>query len=144
MLDLTPITTPLMETAFAIVGIMLLRYAPRALQAVEDRTGVHLSEQQNQQLLSMVNLGAGAIETKLDQKVMSISHVNVGNEHVRAQAEAVISALGIQAQAMNLTPSLVANMIVGAVDTSNRTPSQTVTSDSETGSTIVTDTKPIK
>lgn len=122
MLDLTPITTPLIETAGAIMTLVLARYVPRIIQNLEDRVNIHLTDQQNAALANAVTTGAGVIETKLDQKVMDISHVNIINDHVMEQAKIAIQNLGDVAVTMGLTPLSVANMIVGAVDTGPRTP----------------------
>lgn len=120
--DLTPVLQPLLDIAGIVVSGLALVYVPRAIAAFQARTGIQLTQQQQATVLHAVQTGAGAIETKLDQGLMQVAHVNVGNADVQAEAQAAINAVPVAAAALGVTTQGIARMIVGAVDTGSRTP----------------------
>ena len=62
------------------------------------------------------------LETKIDQGVLSVAHINVSSDAVAAEARSVILALPPAAGALALNEQSIAKMIVAAVDTGSRTP----------------------
>jgi hypothetical protein len=117
MIDLTPVVQPLLAVAGAVIATELAIYVPKAVAAFEARTGIQLTDQQRATVIGAVNTAAGTLETKLDQGVLSVAHINVGNASVQAEAQAAINAVPQAMAALQMTPDSVARMIVGKVDT---------------------------
>jgi hypothetical protein len=116
-LDLSVIFQPILAVAAAVIAGLLAIYVPRALAAFQARTKIQLTDQQRATVLGAVRTAAGMSETKLDQAAMWVSHVEVSNPTVRAEAAAAINAVPLAAAALNMTVDGVSRMIVGAVDT---------------------------
>jgi hypothetical protein len=115
--DLSPITQPILTVLGTIITGLLVVYIPKALNVLQKWTGVQLTEQQRQTILGAVQTAAGKIETKLDQNVLSVSHITVDNPTIRQEAQAAIAAVPTAAAALGMTEDGVARMIVGKVDT---------------------------
>lgn len=115
--DLTPIVQPILALAGTAIAGLLAVYVPKAISAFEKRTGIMLTDQQRATVMGAVQTAAGVIETDLDKGALAISHVNISNSAIRAQATAAIAAVPDAAAALGVTPDSVARMIVGAVDT---------------------------
>jgi hypothetical protein len=116
-LDLSVILQPILEVVGIVIAAMLSVFVRRLLAAFQTRTGIQLTELQRATVLGAVQTAAGTIETRLDQGVMRVSHVDVGNPIVRSEAAAALNAVPAAAAALNVTVDGVARMIVGAVDT---------------------------
>jgi hypothetical protein len=115
-LDLTPIVQPILAVAGSVIAALLAIYVPKALAAFTARTGIMLTELQRAQILGAVQTAAGTIETKLDQRILNASHVNVANDDVRAEAASAIAAVPDAMAGQGMTQAGVARMIVGRVD----------------------------
>jgi hypothetical protein len=129
-LDITPLVEPVLAVAGATIAGLLTVYVPKALAVFTEATGIALTEQQRAAFLGAVQTAKGVIETKLDQNALSVAHVDVNNEAIRAEAAAAIAAVPQAAAAFGLTEDGVARMIVGAVDTAlhgNRMPAAPAT-----------------
>lgn len=133
-IDFAPVTDAAVKVAAIVISGALTYYGPRFINAFAARTGIRIDEANQMALIQAVDTGAGVIETKLDQKLMDLSHVNINNEHVSKQANFAIAKLGQTAADMGLTVPMVANMIVGAVDTGSRVPTTTLTDTTTMGS----------
>lgn len=120
-LDLTPIVQPILETIGLMIAGLIAAYVPKAIAAFQARTGIMLTDQQRATMLGAVQTAAGAIETRLDQGLMHVAHVNVSDPTVLAEARAALDAVPATAASLGMTEAGVAKMIVGAVDTSSRT-----------------------
>ena len=118
MLDLQVIVQPILGVIGLIIAGLIASYVPRALSAFETRTGIQLTDQQHAMVLSAVKTAAGIVETKLDQGVLQVAHVNINNDTIREQAQAVINSVPDEAASLGITQETVARMIVGAADTS--------------------------
>jgi hypothetical protein len=117
-LDLSVIAQPILAVTGAVIASLLAIYVPKALEAIQARTNIQLTDQQRATVLGAVRTAAGVIETSLDQGVLRVAHVDIANPAVRAEAAAAINAVPVAAAALNMTVDGVARMIVGAVDTS--------------------------
>lgn len=116
-LDLTSVLQPILETAATIAFGLIAAYVPKGLALLEARTGIHLTDQQRATILGAVQTGAGILETKIDQGVLTKAHITIDNPEVLAQARAAIAAVPTAAAALGMTEQGVARMIVGAADT---------------------------
>jgi hypothetical protein len=116
-IDLTPIVTPILAVVGSVLAGVLAIYIPIGIAAFQKRTGIQLTAQQQATMLGAVQTGAGIIETKLDQGVLNVAHVEVTNPAIVAQAQAAIAAVPIAAASLGMTEAGVARMIVGKVDT---------------------------
>jgi hypothetical protein len=117
-IDFTPIVQPILAAIGAVIASLLAIYVPKAIAAFQVRTEIELTDQQRATVLGAVQTAAGMVETKLDQGVMQVAHVNVANEQIRTEARAAMAAVPVATAALNMTVDGVARMIVGAVDTS--------------------------
>ena len=117
MIDLTPLAQPLLAIVGTVMTGLAAIYVPKALAAFQARTHIQLTDQQRATVIGAVNTAAGTLETKLDQGVLSVAHINVGNASVQAEAQAAINAVPQAMAALQMTPDSVARMIVGKVDT---------------------------
>ena len=117
MIDLTPIAQPILAIAGTVLTGLAAIYVPKAIAAFQARTGIELTDQQRATVIGAVNTAAGMLETKLDQGVIQVAHVNVGNAAVQAEAQAAINAVPQAMAALQMTPDSVARMIVGATNT---------------------------
>jgi hypothetical protein len=122
MIDMTPVLQPILTVLGTVITGLLVIYIPRAIAAFEARTGIQLTDQQRAIVLGSVQTAVGAIETKLDQKVLSVAHVTVDNSVVREQAAAAIAAVPDAAAALGMTVDGVSRMIVGKTDTAAHGP----------------------
>lgn len=116
-LDLTSLAQPVLAIAAIVFTAMIKAYVPAALDALQRRTGLALTDQQRATVLGAVQTAAGSIETLLDQGVLTHAHINVANDQIRAEAQAAISAVPDAAASLGMTVDGVARMIVGKVDT---------------------------
>ena len=116
-LDLSSIAQSILAVVSAVVAMMLKIYVPQAIDAFNRRTGIHQTEEQRANLIALVNTAAGQIETKLDQGVMNVAHVEVANPTVLAAARELVSLAPVVTANLGVTTDGVAAMIVGAVDT---------------------------
>jgi hypothetical protein len=117
IIDLSAIVQPILAITGAVISGLLAIYVPRGLATFQARTGIELTDQQRAVVLGAVRTAAGVLETRLDQGVIRVSHVEIANPVVRTEAIAAINAVPNAAAALNLTVEGVARMIVGAVDT---------------------------
>src|ERR1700722_16485587 len=83
LVDLSAIVQPILAVIGATIAGLFAIYAPKALAAFEKRTGVQLTDQQRAVVLGAVKTAAGVVETKLDQGVMQVAHVDVSNPQIR-------------------------------------------------------------
>ncbi len=116
-LDLTPIVQPILAVAGAVLTGLAAIYVPKALTAFQSRTGIMLTDQQRAVILGFVQTSAGAIETRLDQGILTKAHVSVSNPAVLAEAQSILAAAPVASAALGMTVDGVAKMIVGKVDT---------------------------
>jgi hypothetical protein len=117
MIDLAPIVQPTLAVIGAVIAGILAIYVPKALAAFEARTGIQLTEQQRQTVLGSVQTAAGTIETKLDQKILTVAHVTINDPVIREQAQKAIAAVPNAAAALGMTVDGVSRMIVGRINT---------------------------
>lgn len=117
LVDISTILQPVLETLALIIAGFITTYVPKAIDAVERRTGVQFTEHQRQTILDAVKTAAGLIETKLDQKTMVLAQVHIDDPAVRAEACTVIATVPDAAAALGVTEASVARMIVGAANT---------------------------
>ncbi len=122
MIDLTPIIQPILAVIGAVIASVLAIYIPKALAAFQARTGIQLTDQQRATVLGAVQTAAGVVETKLDQKALSVAQVTVRDPIIRAEALQVIVAVPNAAAALGMTVDGVSRMIVGKVDTAAHGP----------------------
>lgn len=120
LLDVTTVLQPVLEMIALVIAGLITRYVPRALDAMEKRTGIQLTDQQRAKVLGAVQTAAGIVETDIDRKAMSLAQVHVDDPVIRAQAAAVIAAVPQAAAALGVTEAGVARMIVGAANTGPR------------------------
>lgn len=118
-LDLSVIVQPILAVIGAVIAALLTIYLPKALAAFEARTGIILTENQRQTVLRAAQTAAGIIETRLDQGVLKVAHVDIENASVRMLASQALDDVPKAAAAMNMTVGGMAKIIVGAVDTAS-------------------------
>lgn len=102
--------------ATVITGVITI-YGPRLIAALQTYTGVVLTENQRQTFLGAAKTAAGILETRLDQGLMGVEHINVTSAAVANQAQAVINAVPTAAAALGMTQAGTARMLIGLVDT---------------------------
>lgn len=121
LLDLSGVTSVAVNVLGTVVLAVAARYLPLAMAAIDRHLDIKETAQQGELLNSVIKVGIGAIETKLDQKAMQVAHINIGNPAVLAEAQAVIATVPQAAAAMGMTPDTIAKAIVAGVDTLSRT-----------------------
>jgi hypothetical protein len=114
MIDFTPIVQPIIT----VLGIVITALLWKAVTAFEARTGIQLTDQQRAIVLGSIQTAVGKVETKLDQKILSVGQVTVDNPTVKAEAASAIAAVPDAAAALGMTVDGVARMIVGHTSTS--------------------------
>ena len=127
-LDLTAVVQPLLAVAGLVIAGYIAKYLGRLLEVANAHFHLNLTDQQIAAFTAAVQTAAGVVETMIDQKAMSVAHVTVTNDGIRAQAQAIVDAAPEAAAMLNLTEAGVAKMIVGAVDTGSRTPAPVASS----------------
>src|ERR1035437_4184994 len=120
--DFSVVLQPLLQLAGIVLTGLIALYLPRAIAAFEARTGIQFTEQQKATILSGAQAAKGTVETRIDQKIMSVSEVHIDNPEIRYLAHEVIDNAPAAAAAIGATPDSVARSIVGMVDTGSRTP----------------------
>ena len=78
---------------------------------LQARTGVQLTDQQRAQVLGAVQTAAGVLETRLDQGMLQVAHIDIANQAVREQAIRAIDAVPNAAAALGMTVEGVSRMI---------------------------------
>ena len=126
-IDLTPIVSPILAVVGTAIAGLLAVYVPRGLALIEARTGVQLTDQQRAQVLGAVQTAAGVLETRLDQGVLQVAHIDIANQAVRDQAIRAIDAVPNAAAALGMTVEGVSRMIVGMTDTAKHGATTAVT-----------------
>lgn len=114
---------PIVMTALGTVltGLAAI-YVPRLAAAFTAHTGVVISEQQRQVVLGAISTAAGVLETSLDNGILQRASVTPTNLAVRAQAQAVMSAVPDAASKLGVSMADLSRMIVGRVDTGAHPP----------------------
>jgi hypothetical protein len=112
---------PIIQAVLAGIALLITTligiYVPRAIAAVEARTGIQVSAQMQATVMQAATTAAGILQTKLDQGVLKITHITVTDPTVEAEAVAALARVPVAAAAMNKSlPSMIAT-IVGLVDT---------------------------
>jgi hypothetical protein len=125
-LDLSVITTPLVQIGALVIGAWFARYFPVAIKAVERLTGIMLTTQQEAKVAALIQTSAGALETKIDQGIVKVAHINISNPVVLAEAQAVLAVAGPALANLGVNQDDIAKAIVGAVDTGSRTTPATI------------------
>lgn len=115
--DLTTIIQAFEGVLATVITGLIITYVPKALAAFQAHTGVVLTENQRQTFLDATKTAAGILETRLDQGLMSIEHINITNAAVAAQAQAVINAVPRAAAALGMTQAATTRILIGMVDT---------------------------
>jgi hypothetical protein len=115
--DITTIIQAIEGVLATVITGLIITYVPKALAAFQAHTGVVLTENQRQTFLGAAKTAAGILETRLDQGLMSIEHINITNNAVVAQAQAVINAVPQAAAALGMTQAATARILIGMVDT---------------------------
>lgn len=119
-IDLVPLVQPILEVTGLVIAGMIVRYVPKILLLVEQYLHLKFTDQQNAVFLQEVQTAAGVVETKLDQGVLNISHVDINNPEMRAAASEIIKSIPGIVDKLGYTAKEVATAIVGAVDTAPR------------------------
>jgi hypothetical protein len=122
--NFAPILQPIFQAIGIAIGIILTGLFGWLLKILQDRTGIQFTVQQQATMLQGVLAAKGTVETRMDQKIMSVSEVHINNPEIRDLAKEVIANAPTAAAALGVTPDSVARSIVGMVDTSSRTPAQ--------------------
>lgn len=135
VLDLSSLATLAIKIGATATLALATRYLPRAMSAVDRLLDIQETAQQKATLNDAIQIGVGAIETKLDQKAMQVAHVNISNPNILAEAQAVLATAPTAAAAMGMTADGIAKAIVGGVDTLSRT--APVTTPSPTPGTVL-------
>lgn len=115
--DLTTIIQAFESGLATVVTGLIVIYVPKAIAAFQAHTGVVFTENQRQTFLGAAKTAAGILETRLDQGLMGIEHINVTNAAVAAQAQAVINAVPRAAAALGMTQAATTRILIGMVDT---------------------------
>lgn len=115
--DLTTIIQAFEGVLATVITGLIITYVPKALAAFQAHTGVVLTENQRQTFLDAAKTAAGIIETRIDQGLMGIEHVNITNWAIANQAQAVINAVPRAAAALGMTQDATARILIGMVDT---------------------------
>jgi hypothetical protein len=122
----TSLWASIMQTVVAGLGMvvtaMISVLVPRAIAAFETRTGIQLTAQQEAKVLQSAMTAKGILETKLDQRILTIDHIDPSNPAVLSEAAAAIARVPAAAAALGKTTSYMAETIVGMVDTARALP----------------------
>lgn len=121
-LSLSTLVTPAFQVVVAVTTALIARYVPQGIAAFEARTGIMLTDQQTAAAQALISTSAGVLETKLDQGLLSVAHININNPAVLAEAQSIMLDAAPVASALGLTVDGVAKSIVAAVDTGSRIP----------------------
>lgn len=116
-LDISAIMQPIIAVIGSVLTGLIAYYLPKALAAFEKHADVQFTATQEAEITRFVNTSAGVLETKLDQGILNVSHIEIKNPTVLAEAQSVIAAAPAAANALNLTVDGVAKAIVGAINT---------------------------
>lgn len=122
IVDFQLIVKPILEMCGTIIAAFIAAYVPKAINAFATWANIKMTDQQRAIMLGSIQTAVGKIETKLDQKVLSVSHISIEDPTIRAEARAAIDAVRDTASALGVTEDGAARMIVGKVDTSVRIP----------------------
>lgn len=90
---------------------------PWAIVAYQKRTGVQVTDQQRAAVQAALVTAAGIIQTKMDQRVLSVAEIKPENPIVLAEAGAALATVPISAAAEGTTQAVAARIIVGQVNT---------------------------
>jgi hypothetical protein len=112
-----PIIQAVLTGIALLITTLIGIYVPRAIAAVEARTGIQVSAQMQATVMQAATTAAGILQTKLDQGVLKITHINVTDPTVAAEAVAALARVPDAAAAMNKSLPSMIETIVGLVDT---------------------------
>ncbi|GHB34172.1 hypothetical protein GCM10007094_24070 [Pseudovibrio japonicus] len=98
-IDLSPILTPVLDVLFPVLGVVLLYFAKRAMNAFEERTNIKLDDQLKERLNEALMNGVMFGKSKVSERVLNRAPtVEVKNEIV---GHAVTYALKAVPQAVD-------------------------------------------
>jgi hypothetical protein len=113
---------PIIQAIIAGIGVAITAligiYVPRAITALDKWIGLQLTAQQQAAVMQAATTAAGILQTKLDQGVVRIAHIDVNDPAVVNEAQAALARVPQAAAALDKTVPSMAATIVGLVDTS--------------------------
>ena len=121
-INIAPFLQPILSTLGLIIAGLIASYIPKAIAAFETYTSLKIDDHARAALVQAVQAAAGTVETRIDQKLMSVAQVHVANPAVRALAQEAIDNASAVSASVGVTSEAVARMIVGATDTLSRIP----------------------
>lgn len=122
MIDWTNVISGVFALIGTVVTGMITILGPRAISALETRTGIQLTDQERAAVLGAAQTQAGIIETELQQGTLKLAQVTPADPAIIAHAEAAIARVPDSAATQGaggapLTAPAMAAIIVGKVNT---------------------------
>lgn len=109
---------PLIQAGASIITLVLI---PWAIIAYQKRTGVQVTQQQRDAIMTAVDTGKGLLETAIDQKKLNVQNITPRDPAVQVIAQGALDRVPEAATAQGTTLDAMAHMIVARVDTSKPT-----------------------
>ncbi len=95
-IDLSPLLTSVLDIVFPVVGVVLLYFVRRALNAFEERTNIQLDaqlkERLNEALMNGVRYGRSRVEQKYSTRSLTIEAKNELIAHAASYAVKAVPA----------------------------------------------------
>lgn len=108
------------EVGATVLLALSARYTPTIITYVDRWLNIKETDQQVEAVNASIATAIGSIETKIDQGIMRVGHVNTGNSAILSETADVLAHVSEQARALGMTDSVIAKAIVGGVDTLSR------------------------
>lgn len=133
------LNTLLVALGAVLVG-MIKVYVPRVIDIVEQWVKIKLTDQEREAIVGAAVTGAGILQTKIDQGLLKVKDVHPDNPIVQDAAKAAVDRVPDSAASQGTSVDVMANILVGKVDTSPKVvpvvaavvPEEPPTSNSET------------
>lgn len=113
VVDLSPLVPVVFGILFYAIKQELIIWVPRAINAVETRTGMHLADSDKQAIQDAAQNAAGLLVGRFYQGAVAHEDLRVGNPEVADAINHVITALPGALARQGVTEATVADMILG-------------------------------
>jgi hypothetical protein len=114
-MDLTPITTPLIETAAAFLTLCAPILLTRAIAAFEARTNITLTQQQQDTLRAAEQTAVGLIQVEMTKGNLALADLDVNSPTVRKAVAYLDTTVPTALRAFGYSPDTMATKLVGLV-----------------------------
>jgi hypothetical protein len=113
VIDLSPMVPVVFGILLYVLKQELIIWVPRAINAVETRTGLHLNDSDRAAIQDAAQNAAGLLVGQVYQGAITHEDLHLGNQHVADAINHVLTALPATLARQGVTAETIGNMVLG-------------------------------